>query len=110
VSDLQRVNRPDDRECVQTPAFRVHEVRREASPTVRSVRSGLVHVGQRLQRAMRDCVRGDGDQAVIALSRAVFGLLGLNGADQPTPHDASGERGRVHQHKYVQRIAIGAER
>ena len=54
---------------------------------------------------------GDGDQAVVALDLTVgAGLLGLDHADQTAAHEAPDERRLVHQHEYVERVAVPALR
>ena len=52
---------------------------------------------------------GDGDESVVARCFALFGLFGLDHADQARGHEASDKGRIVHQHEHVDRIAIAAQ-
>ena len=52
---------------------------------------------------------GDGDEAVVAIGFAVFGLFGFHDAEEADEDGAAGEDGFVHEDEDVEGVAVAAD-
>ena len=70
----------------------------------------LAHVLHCLDRLEAVAVRLDGYQAIVPLGLTVLDRFALDHADQPAVEHAARERWLIHQHQYIDRIAVAGDR